>query len=338
MINEIFDQYVNDILTNINFEKLQNRNILLTGASGLLGVHLVKCLKELNKKYNVKVYLWTKSNIPEYFVDFFDFDNIIINEDIVEGTNFDMLPAFDYILHCAGYGQPSKFLDEKIKTIQINTTATIRLFSKLKKGGTFLFLSSSEIYNGLDKYLINETEIGTSNTNDARSCYIESKRCGESICYAYSEKGYNVKIVRLSLAYGPGAKLNDKRVLNSLIEKGLYEDEICLLDSGDAIRTYCYVSDVVEMIWNILLHSKDIVYNVGGVSKLSILELANLIGLETDKHVKTPEHINSLKGSPKVVNIDINKYITEFNKTSFIPFDEGLKNTVYWQKHICNIK
>jgi UDP-glucose 4-epimerase len=79
------------------------------------------------------------------------------------------------------------------------------------------------------------------------------------------------------LAYGPGTKKNDHRVLNSLIQKGLMGDKIELMDGGDAVRTYCYITNVIEMFWNILLFGKKTLYNVGGESKITILELAKTI-------------------------------------------------------------
>ena len=171
-------------------------------------------------------------------------------------------------------------------------------------------------------------------TNHHRSCYIESKRCGEAICYSYKSTGANVKIIRLSLAYGPGTKAGDHRVLNALIEKGLKEKEIKLLDRGEAIRTYCYITNVIEMIWNILLFGSQSIYNVGGNSQTTIRELAELIGQRLDKNVVLPETSEKISGSPKVVNISTKKYKDEFGDVCFISLDEGIVKTIDWQKNI----
>lgn len=330
----IIESDVDRIISAVDFEKLRNKSILVTGSSGLLGVYIVGCLKTLKEKYNIKVYFWTKSPIEPYFQNLFNFDCVLIREDMSDQKCFESIPKFDFIIHSSGYGQPDRFLENQIKTIQINTTATINLFEKLNPGGTFLFVSSSEVYNGLDKRSVSENEIGISNTDNPRSCYIESKRCGESICHIYKRMGVDAKIVRLSLTYGPGTKKNDTRVVSSLIMKSLLQDSIQLKDSGDAIRTYCYVSDVVEMIWNIMLKGKEVVYNVGGVSTFSILELANMISQKTNKPVVLPQISNSLIGSPKVVNINIDKYVSEFNKTEFVNVDKGIESTISWQKYL----
>jgi len=160
----------------------------------------------------------------------------------------------------------------------------------------------------------------------------------EAICHSYITSGYDVKIARLSLAYGPFTKLGDLRVLNSLIDKGLNNGIIELMDDGSAIRTYCYMTDVIEMFWNILLHGKDVTYNVSGFSNSSIKELADSIGVKMNKQVIVPSLSNSLAGSPKIVNISSEKYINEFGKKEFISIDEGLGNVIEWMKHINQYK
>lgn len=326
----IIEKDIEKILNKIDFTPLKNKSILITGASGLLGVYLISCLKVIQQKYNISVYAWIKNKIQPEFEDIFNFGCTIITGDICEDFSY----TYDYIIHAAGYGQPGKFMDNKIKTIQINTEGTIKLFNKLNEGGKFLFMSTSELYNGLDSFSIKENQIGNTNTDNPRSCYIEAKRCGEAICHSFNEKGKIAKIARLSLGYGPGTKKGDHRVMNSLIEKAIKNDYIELLDNGSAIRTYCYITDVIEMLWNILFYSKDTVYNVGGKNNVSILELAEMIGKEFNKEVRKPEISQEMIGNPKIVNISIEKYISEFNKTNFVPLKEGLKNTIDWQKEI----
>ena len=329
---KIIEKDIDRILLNISLIPLKNKSILITGASGLLGIYFILCLKRLQKDYNLSVYVWIKNEIEIKFQYFFDFPCTIIKEDITDINIFNSLPNFDIIIHSAGYGQPDKFVENKIKTIQINTLSTIELNRKLNKGGKFLFISSSELYNGLDKFMITEDEIGITNTNNPRSCYIDSKRCGESICYSFNDK--NIKIARLSLCYGPATKKGDTRVINSLIEKGIKNDSIKLLNRGESIRTFCYISDVIEMMWNILLYGRDIVYNIGGIYSLSILELAKNIGLYLNKNIVLPEMSSELLGSPKIVNISIDRYLNEFKKNEFVLIDNGLKNTIEWQKFL----
>jgi nucleoside-diphosphate-sugar epimerase len=207
------------------------------------------------------------------------------------------------------------------------------LFDKLSKRGKFLFVSSSEIYSGLKKPPFKESEAGITNTTHPRACYIEAKRCAEAICLAYRKKGIDAKAVRLSLAYGPGTRPGDKRVLNSFIEKAL-TGKIALLDQGEAKRTYCYISDATEIMWNVLLHGKEPIYNVGGNSRTTIRELAEKIGKYLDAPVILPSKIQDMAGAPEDVYLDMTKVQEEFNKIEYVILDEGLKNTIEWQRQL----
>lgn len=324
------------IINKVDFSDLQNKKVLITGASGLVGFYLAQCVKKLQTEFNLEIYLSYKNAIPDYLKKYYDFPYFEIKEDI---TSIELNPKFfDIIIHSSGYAQPMKFLNDSLTTIKINTNATINLLEALKPDGKFLFVSTSEIYNGNNNFNITEDQIGTTTPSHDRACYIESKRCGETICHSYIKSGYDIKIARLSLAYGPFTKLGDLRVLNSLIDKGLNQENIELMDDGSAIRTYCYITDVIEMFWNILLHGEEITYNVSGFSNSSIKELANKIGFKLNKPVSVPLSSNSLAGSPKIVNISSEKYINEFNKDKFIDIDSGLNNVIEWMKYINQYK
>jgi nucleoside-diphosphate-sugar epimerase len=327
---------INRIVENIDFTSLQNKKVLITGASGLVGFYLTQCVKRLQNELNIEVYLSYKNNIPSYLKDYYDFPYTEIKEDI---TSVKLEPKFfDVIIHSSGYAQPMKFLSDSLTTIKINTHATINLLDSLKTDGKFLFVSTSELYSGNDNFNIDESQIGTTTPSHNRACYIESKRCGETICHSYIASGYDVKIARLSLAYGPFTKLGDLRVLNSIIDKGLNKDAIELMDDGSALRTYCYITDVIEMFWNVLLHGKEVTYNVSGFSSSSIKELAENVGKILDKKVIAPVSLDGLAGSPKVVNISSEKYINEFQKQNFIGMEYGLENVIEWMKFINQYK
>jgi UDP-glucuronate decarboxylase len=327
---------IDNVVKNINFSSLQNKKVLITGASGLVGFYLAQCIKKLQNELNIDLYLSYKNSIPNYLKEYYDFPYTEIKEDI---TSIKLEPKFfDVIIHSSGYAQPMKFLSDSLTTIKINTHATINLLDSLKSDGKFLFVSTSELYSGNDNFNIDESQIGTSTPSHSRACYIESKRCGEAICHSYITLGYDVKIARLSLAYGPFTKLGDLRVLNSIIDKGLNNNTIELMDDGSALRTYCYITDVVEMFWNILLHGSEVTYNVSGFSNISIKELAENAGSKLNKKVITPTSPNKLIGSPKIVNISSEKYINEFVKLNFVDMEYGLKNVIEWMKYINQYK
>ena len=195
-----------------------------------------------------------------------------------------------------------------------------------------MFLSTSEVYVGVPHPPYRETDIGNTNTDHPRACYIEAKRCGETICNAYRHMGIDAKSARISLVYGPGTRAGDRRVINEFILRGL-RGEISLLDHGHAQRTYCYVTDAVEILWNIMLDGADAIYNVGGLSRISIRELTLKIGEYLNAPVVLPTDIpKGLAGAPEDVSLDMAKAKREFGKNVYIDLTEGLRRTIEWQK------
>jgi nucleoside-diphosphate-sugar epimerase len=333
---DIIKNDCSNILKNVDISKLKNKKILITGASGLIGVYIVSSLKAA--AMDNEIHCWVNNDIEPAFLELYS-NCTIIKGDITSEHLFLSLSSekkYDIIIHCAGYGQPGKFLIDKIKTIKINTSSTIKLFELLDENGSFAFFSTSEIYSGKECENITENDIGNSTPQHSRASYIEAKRCGETICDTFSQlhPDKNIKILRLSLAYGPGTKKDDQRVLNSLIYKGLSNDTINLLDDGSSLRTYGYISDIIEMFWNILLFGKHKVYNLSGISKTSILQLAEIIGKELNKKIVISDNIHNIVGSPKNVNLSLDRYFSEFDKKSFIDLQQGIKNTIKWQRKL----
>lgn len=338
-LSEIIIRDAKNIINKVSFVGLDNKSILITGASGLIGTYLLASLYLLStsKQFKFEVNLLIHFDPPELITPLInELDCNIYQGDVTNRDFCKTLPKTDYIIHAAGYGQPGKFMENPIKTLQINTTATLDLFEHLNKDGSFLFLSSSEVYSGLSNPPFNETQTGNTTTDHPRAPYIEGKRTGETICNEYRKLGINAKSARLSLAYGPGTKQHDKRVLNNFIEKALAQGKIDMLDQGEAKRTYCYVTDAVEMLWDILLFGKDNIYNVGGVSRTTIAELAKLIAKETGTSVIFPKKPSDVLGAPDDVYLDLTKIQQEFNKRQFVSLEEGIRTTINWQKNLYN--
>lgn len=321
-----------EILPKIDFRELHKKTLLITGASGLIGTYFLATLRELReRKIEVDVIAVVQNIFPDYLSYFGEYVNFI-QCDLTNKDCLSALPQADYIIHAAGYGQPGKFLEDPIKTIELNTTCTVVLFNKLKKNGKFLFLSTSEVYSGLSNPPHREDEIGTTNTLHPRACYIEAKRCGEAIVNAKRSSGVNAKSARLSLAYGPGTKPNDQRAINSFIQKAL-KGKLELLDQGEARRTYCYIQDAIEIMWSVLLFGNEPIYNVGGIYGTTIKELAENISRFLKTSIKLPEVSKQPRSAAPVdVRLNMTKVETEFKKTKYVTMEDGLARTIKWQK------
>lgn len=273
---------------------------IVTGATGLIGSALVARLRMQ------KVHIFTSTT---------------------SATIASESGKVDLIVHAAGYGQPGRFLADPLGTIDVATTELLNLPRWLKDDGKLLFLSSSEVYSGSKCIPHTESDIGTTAPDHPRGCYIEAKRCGEAIVHALRSQGVDAKIARVSLVYGP-ARWDDKRVMFDFIRQAAETGVIRLRDQGSAVRTYCYVEDAVTMLLNLLMEGKEAVYNVGGSSRVTVLQLAHLIAARLGARVEIPAEAAPMAGAPDEVSIAITRYANEFGFSQFTPLEIGLDRTI----------
>ncbi len=317
------------ILKDTDLSALKDKTVLITGASGLIGVHMLACLQQISNDVK-QVYAVVNQEPLPYVEELLDEDNAqILRGDLTDTSFCESLPAADCIVHAAGYGQPIRFMENPLKTLKLNTLTTFSLLEKLNPGGKFLFVSTSEVYTGLSQPPFSESQIGTTNPGHPRACYIEAKRCGEAIVNVHRSKGVDAKSARLALAYGPGTRLGDRRVISEFIQKG-FDKEIRMMDLGTARRAYCYVTDAVELLWKIVLSGSEAVYNVGGVSDRSIAQLAVEIAKQMSANVVFPEVPQEVKGGPVNAWLDMTKVRAEFGKEAYVSLEDGLAQTIKW--------
>lgn len=331
-INFHKDLEVYETLLDLSFFK--EKSVLITGATGLMGAYLSEIFVAMMKTTNgpKEIILTSKSGISPFSTRSSD-KIVTISGDLTDPKVISSLPDSDVVIHAAGYGQPSKFSKDKLRTLDLNVACTLRLVEKTKPEGTLLFFSSSEIYSGSNSRIHNELDIGSSTPQHERAAYIEGKRAGEAIVNSAREQaGLRAFSARLALAYGPGTRTDDARVLNSFIKRAILERKISLLDQGTAVRTYCYVSDAVLQILAILCRGDSEVYNVGGTSRVSVLELAKQIAVMTDARVELPDGDYGLPSAPKDVALDLTKVQKLIGNFAYTNLEAGLSRTISWQK------
>ena len=311
----------------------KEKTILITGASGLLGSNLLRYFNNMDKTSlgPERVYALSKSGTYNPFTVSHDLVEYLTGN-LLDPLFLEQLPEVDIIIHCAGYAQPSLFLANPLESISLNTNVLIQIFSKLKKNGIIANLSSSEVYSGNQNFPQDEHQIGSTTPSHPRAAYIESKRCGEAIINAFRQMNEEKAVsLRLSLAYGPGTKKGDKRVLSQFISQALSEKRIVLRDQGKAIRTYLYIDDAIEQIVGAILWGDETVYNIAGTQQVSILALAQTIATITNSAIVFPEEseLNPLS-APDLVWCDSQKINSLIGKSKFIPLVDGLENTIRW--------
>ena len=175
-------------LKGLSFETLRGSEVLVTGASGFIGSHLLAALLQMQRKLegDLSIYATVHRRVSPWLASMCSDGAVTFYKGNLSQVDFlSALPPADVIIHAATYGQPGKFADFPDETLKLNTSSTLYLLDKLRPGDRFLFLSSSEVYDGLNDLPFHEEQIGTTNTTHPRACYIEGKRCGEAICNAY---------------------------------------------------------------------------------------------------------------------------------------------------------
>ncbi len=336
MLSEIIMNDVETSCGQIDHDFLRNQRVLITGASGLIGTYILAYMASLIKNgIPLEVYAQTFSAPPAHMLELISCGKIkVLQIDLSNINEYERLPESDLIIHSAGYAQPTLFMSNPIATMQINISATIALLQRLRPEGSFIFISSSEVYCGLADSVFHEENIGTTTPYHPRASYIEGKKSGEAACNAFRSQGVRAISARLGDVYGPGTRKHDKRALNSFIEKALFNQRIDLLDAGTAMRTYCYVADALELLIKILCYGKQAVYNVGGHSYTSIAELAKMIGEITHVPVVFPSNEIQVAGSPEMLQLDLRRTETEFGKAEYVELEEGLRRTLGWQREL----
>ena len=323
-------------ISRLDAASLAGKRVLVTGASGLIGTGIIAALRSLRLPgVDVEVTAHGFSEPPAYFTEWNALGHLqLLRSNLADPQGWSTLPEADVIIHAAGYGQPGKFMEAPLHALMLNTGATGALLQKLAPGGTFLFFSSTEVYQGLNRPLLTESDIGTTAPDHPRSSYIEGKRCGEAFCHNARGMGIRAVALRLAHTYGPGTRASDRRVINMFIEKALKEGKIAMMDEGRAVRSWGYITDTVETTLNILLHGKDAVYNIGGRSKVTIRELGEQIARICGVPLTLPESASAVAGAPQHVEVDLTRAETEFGKTIYVPLEDGLRRTIDYQRHL----
>lgn len=331
---DFFISDLNGCCGDIDSDVFEGKKVLVTGASGLIGTYLCAYFVSLKQRgVALDLYAVTRNELSAHLSDMFQLGNVKhLRINLNDVREYDKLPDVDYAIHAAGYAQPTVFMNNPADTLAVNVSATMAILKRISEGGHFVFLSSSEVYCGQTDGACDEGMCGTSTPAHLRACYIEGKRAGEAACFAYREKGVHASAARLGDIYGPGTRAGDKRALNSFIEQAVTRNLIKLRDQGAAMRSYCYVTDAVEMLLNMLMSGHEAIYNVGSPIFISIRDLAKTISELTDSELVVPEGDDSIKGAPKSLQMNYHRIVSEFGAIDYIPLRNGLERTILWQR------
>lgn len=288
------NSYKQDILhifeEDLPWDKLSGANILVTGATGLIGGCLVETLmSNPNKDYLVYASGRNEERAKRRFGDFFDDKSFhFVKYDVMEPLNSGV--RFDYIIHAASNASPNFFVQKPVEVIKSNIYGVTNLMEYGQRHGMkrFLYVSSGEIYGEGDGRVFKEDYSGYVNCATSRACYPSSKRAAETLCVSYaSEYGTDVVIARPCHVYGPYFTEQDNRVYAQFIRNILCGGDIIMKSKGEQYRSWCYVVDCVSALLHILLKGESgEAYNIADESSnVSIRELADVVARIGDRQV-----------------------------------------------------
>jgi dTDP-glucose 4,6-dehydratase len=252
------------------------KRILITGAAGFLGSHL--CDRYLKEGYRVlgmdNLITGDLKNIEHLFKnEFFEF----YHHDV---TKFVHVPGeLDYILHFASPASPIDYLKIPIQTLKVGAMGTHNLLGlALSKKARILVASTSEVYGDPMVHPQTEEYWGNVNPVGPRGVYDEAKRYQEAITMAYHTfHGLETRIIRIFNTYGPRMRLNDGRVLPAFIGQALRGEDLTVFGDGSQTRSFCYVDDLVEGIYRLLLSDYPHPVNIGNPDEITILQFGEEI-------------------------------------------------------------
>lgn len=283
-MNRVLEDDLKTIIAeDLSWEKLKNKTVMITGASGMVGSYMLYVLLMLNdeKHYGIKVdaVMRNVNKLPEEIRNHEDVNVVVadVTKDIPD------VGDIDYIIHAASPASPLIMQNQPVETIAANTIGTFKTLelAKEKNAEGYLFISSREIYGQPDEgqEFFYENTYGFVDQLNPRSCYSEGKKAAETMCVCFHEEyGLNTKIARLAHTYGPGMSIYDGRVQADFLKNVYHNEDIVLKSEGTAVRTYTYIADAIAGMYRILLDSEDIVYNIGNeAGKVSIRDLAEIL-------------------------------------------------------------
>lgn len=312
------------------------KTAVVTGGAGFLGSHL--CDRLISEGFKVICIDNFITGNPDNIAHLFGNDNFqFIKHDV---TNFIHVPGkVDFILHFASPASPIDYLKLPIQTLKVGSLGTHKALGLAKeKNAVFLLASTSEVYGDPLIHPQNEDYWGNVNPVGPRGVYDEAKRFAESLTMAYNRyHGLQTRIVRIFNTYGPRMRLNDGRVLPTFIGQALRGEPLSIFGDGSQTRSFCYVDDLIEGIYRLMLSDETYPVNIGNPDEITIKQFAEEVLSLTGSKSKISYHPLP-EDDPKVRQPDISKAKQILGWEPKVSRTEGIKRTLEYFKRLIEKK
>src|SRR3954463_3754626 len=249
---------------------------VVTGAAGFLASHLTDLLLSRGHKViGIDNFVTGRVDNIAHLGGNPDFK--FVQQDVTEFIFIDA--PVDYVWHFASPASPIDYLELPIQTLKVGSLGTHKALGLAKnKGARFLIASTSEIYGDPLVHPQTEDDWGNVNPIGPRGCYDEAKRFAEALTVAYQKEHHiQTRIVRIFNTYGPRMRLNDGRVVPAFVSQALKGKPLTVFGKGQQTRSFCYVSDLIEGIYRLMMSSYDKPMNIGNPSEMTVLDFAREI-------------------------------------------------------------
>ncbi|MGE5847795.1 MAG: UDP-glucuronic acid decarboxylase family protein [Ignavibacteria bacterium] len=315
---------------------MYKHSALVTGGAGFLGSHLCdRLLKEGLKVICVDNLITGNTENIAHLAGNENFS--FVKHDV---TNYIFLPGrIDYILHFASPASPIDYLKLPIQTLKVGSLGSHKALGLAKeKKARFLLASTSEVYGDPTIHPQSEDYWGNVNPIGPRGVYDEAKRFAEAMTMAYQRyHGIETRIVRIFNTYGPRMRLNDGRALPAFVGQALSGEDLTVFGDGSQTRSFCYVSDLVDGIFKLLMSNESDPVNIGNPDEITIKEFAEEVIKITGSKSKII-YKDLPADDPKVRQPDIAKAKKILGWEPKVSRTEGLRMTIdYFREKIKNI-
>jgi len=243
--------------------------------------------------------------------------------------SFQVEGSLDAVLHMASPASPRDYLEYPVETLEVGSAGTRNMLDiALRNEAIFLLTSTSECYGDPHVHPQVESYWGNVNPVGPRSCYDESKRFAEAMTMAYHRKyGLRTRIARIFNTYGPRMKLKDGRVVPAFVDQALRKEAITVFGDGTQTRSFCYVSDMVDGLYRLMLSDEVYPVNLGNPREMTIREFAEAI--RQTVNLNSPIVYEALpEDDPKQRRPDITKARTLLGWSPKVSLEEGLERTI----------
>lgn len=303
--------------------------ILITGGAGFLGSHL--CDHFLQKDFEVicidNLLTGDISNIAHlHSENFFFIKHDVTNYIYIDGP-------LDYILHFASPASPIDYQQLPIQTLKVGSLGTHKALGLAKeKKAVFLLASTSEVYGDPLVHPQTEDYWGNVNPIGPRGVYDEAKRFAEALTMAYNRyHGVDTRIVRIFNTFGPRMRIGDGRVVPTMLFQAIQNKDMTIFGDGTQTRSFCYVDDLAEGIYRLLLSDCQTPVNIGNPKEMTILQFAEIVRKIAESKSQLVFHPLPVD-DPKVRQPNIQKAQKLLDWTPQCSLEEGLTETLKWMK------